>query len=167
MGLVFSAYSDDLGYLPTFHFVLIHFTFNTFMLSILPELDHYLLLSHASHHDTWPYTSISQLGEDVDQSSISLVFFSYILWTLGSTSSMMTGLEKLLIYSDYAFILTVGMFSVDLLALCISSTGHHCFYSSVILVLSAWYHDTWSCLALPIWGWTFSLHDGWAYFKVQ
>ena len=37
---------------------------------------------------------------------------------------------------------------------------------SVSFVLSAWCHDTWSCLALSIWGWTFSLHDGWAYFKV-
>ena len=41
------------------------------------------------------------------------------------------------------------------------------FYSSVSLVLSAWCHDARSCLALPIWGWTFSLHDGWAYFRVQ
>ena len=41
------------------------------------------------------------------------------------------------------------------------------FYSSVSFVLSAWYHDAWSCLALPIWGWTFSLHDGWTYFRVQ
>ena len=41
------------------------------------------------------------------------------------------------------------------------------FYSSVSLVLSAWCHDAWSYLALPIWGWAFSLHDGWAYLRVQ
>ena len=35
LGLVFSTYLDDLGYLPTFHFVLKHFTFDTFVLSIL------------------------------------------------------------------------------------------------------------------------------------
>ena len=49
----------------------------------------------------------------------------------------------------------------------ILSTGHHCFYSSVIFVLSAWCRNAWSCLALLIWGWTFSLHDGWAYLRVQ
>ena len=59
LGLVFSAYLDDLGYLLTFHFVLKHFTLATFMLSILPELDYYLLLSHTSQHDTWPHTSLS------------------------------------------------------------------------------------------------------------
>ena len=58
LGLVFSAYLDDLGYLPTFHFVLRHFTLDTFMLSILPELDHHILLSHTSHHDTWPHTPL-------------------------------------------------------------------------------------------------------------
>ena len=36
LGLVFSAYLDDLGYLPIFHFVLKYFTFDTFVLSILP-----------------------------------------------------------------------------------------------------------------------------------
>ena len=46
LDLIFSAYLDDLGYLPTFYFVLKHFTFDTFMLPILPEFDHYLLLSH-------------------------------------------------------------------------------------------------------------------------
>ena len=56
LGLIFSAYLDDLGYLPTFHFILGHFTFDTFMLSILPELDHYLFLSHTPHHDTWSHT---------------------------------------------------------------------------------------------------------------
>ena len=46
------------------------------------------------------------------------------------------------------------------------STDHYCYYSSVSFVLLVWCHDTWSCLALPIWGWTFSLHDDWAYFRV-
>ena len=59
LGFSFSAYLDDLGYLPTFHFVLKYFTLDTFMLYILPELDHYLLLSHTSHHDTWPHTALS------------------------------------------------------------------------------------------------------------
>ena len=57
------------------------------------------------------------------------------------------------------FILTVGILSVDLFALCILSTDHYCCYSLVSFVSSVWCHDTWSCLALPIWGWTFSLHD--------
>ena len=56
LGLVFLVYLDDLGYLLTFHFILRHFTLDTFMLSILPELDYYLLLSHTSHHDTWSHT---------------------------------------------------------------------------------------------------------------
>ena len=60
LGLIFLAYLDDLGYLPTFHFVLRHFTLDTFMLSILPELDHYLFsLAHTSHHDTWPHIPFS------------------------------------------------------------------------------------------------------------
>ena len=58
------------------------------------------------------------------------------------------------------------MLSIVLLTLRILSTNHYCCYSLVSFVLSAWCHDTWSCLALPIWGWTFSLHDGWAYFRV-
>ena len=73
LGLVFTAYLDDLGYLPTFHFVLRHFTLDPFMLSILLELDHYLFF-YPTHltmtHDLIP---LSRLGEDVDQSSISLV----------------------------------------------------------------------------------------------
>ena len=52
LGLVFSACLDDFGCLPTFHFLLKHFTFDTFVFSILLELDHYILLSHTSHHDT-------------------------------------------------------------------------------------------------------------------
>ena len=95
LGLVFSAYLDDLGYLPTFRFVLRHFTLDTFMLSILPELDHYLLLSHTSHHDLTP---LFRLGENVDQSSISLIVLSYIFWTLSSSSSMKTRPNRLLIY---------------------------------------------------------------------
>ena len=59
LGLVFSAYLNDLSYLHTFQLVLRHSTLDTFMLSILPKLDHYLLLSHTSHHDTWPYTHLS------------------------------------------------------------------------------------------------------------
>ena len=42
LGLVFSTYLDDLKYLPSFHFVLRHFTLDTFVFSILLELDHYL-----------------------------------------------------------------------------------------------------------------------------
>ena len=55
LGLAFSTYLDNLGYLPTFHFILRHFTLDTFILSILPEPDHYLLLSDTSHRDTWPH----------------------------------------------------------------------------------------------------------------
>ena len=58
LGSVFSVCLDDLGYLPNFHFIVKHFTFDAFTLSILPELDHYLLLSHTSHHDTWPHTPL-------------------------------------------------------------------------------------------------------------
>ena len=58
LGLIFSAYLDDLGYLPIFYFVLKHFTIDTFMFSILLEPDQYLLLSHTSHHDTWPLTPL-------------------------------------------------------------------------------------------------------------
>ena len=39
-----------------FHFVLRRFTLDTFMLPILPEPDHFLLLSRTSHHDTWLHT---------------------------------------------------------------------------------------------------------------
>ena len=59
LGLVFSAYLDDLEYLHTFHFVLKHFTIDTSMPSILLEPYHYLLLSPTSHHDTWPHTPLS------------------------------------------------------------------------------------------------------------
>ena len=52
LGLVFSAYLDDLGYLHTFHFVLRYFTLDTLMASIMPEHDHHLLLSYTSHCDT-------------------------------------------------------------------------------------------------------------------
>ena len=47
---------------------------------------------------THDLTPLSQLEENVDQSSISLVVFSYIFWTLGSTSSMMEMPNRLLIY---------------------------------------------------------------------
>ena len=36
LGLAFSTYLDNLGYLPTFHFILRHFTLVTFILLILP-----------------------------------------------------------------------------------------------------------------------------------
>ena len=52
LGLVFSAYLGDLRYLPTFHFMLKHFTLDTFTPSIVPEPDHHLLLSYISHYDT-------------------------------------------------------------------------------------------------------------------
>ena len=42
-----------------------------------------------------------------------------------------------------------------------------CFYSLVSFVLLAWYRYIGSYLALPIWSWTFSLHDGWTYFRGQ
>ena len=49
---------STLEYLSTFHFVLRHFTIDTFMFFILPKLDHYILLSHTSHHYTWPHTPL-------------------------------------------------------------------------------------------------------------
>ena len=52
LGLVFSAYLDDLGYLPAFHFTPKHSTLDTFMFPTLPEPDHHLLLSYTSHRDT-------------------------------------------------------------------------------------------------------------------
>ena len=51
------------------------------------------------HIPPWHMTSpFSRLGEDVDQSSFSLIVLSYIFWTLGSTSSMMVGPDRLPIY---------------------------------------------------------------------
>ena len=77
-GLVFSAYLDDLGYLPTFHFILRHFThgyFHTFYLTRAWSSPSFIL-----HILPWHMTSpFSRLGGDVDQSSIALVMFSYIL----------------------------------------------------------------------------------------
>ena len=47
----------------------------------------------------WHMTSpLSRLWGDVDQSSITLVVLSYIFRTLGSTSSMMAGPDRLLTY---------------------------------------------------------------------
>ena len=167
LGLVFLAYLDDLGYLPTFQFVLKHFTLDTFMFSILQELDHYLILSHTSHHDTWPHTPLSNrrrcrsVLDFFDCAFIHLLDFRFNIFHDGRAWQICW------LISDDAFILIVGMLSVDLLALFILSTGyHHYCYSPVSFVLLAWCHNTWSCLALPIWGWTFSLHDGWAYFRV-
>ena len=52
----------------------------------------------------WHMTSpLSRLWGDVDQSSITLVVLSYIFWTLGSTSSMMTGPNRLLTYQWRCF----------------------------------------------------------------
>ena len=76
--LASSAYLDDLRYLHTSHFILRRFTMDIFIPSIIPEPDHYLILSYTSHRDTWPHP-FSRLGEDVDQSLITLVVFSYIL----------------------------------------------------------------------------------------
>ena len=47
---------------------------------------------------THDLTPLSRLGEDVDQSSISFIALLYIFWTLGSTSSMIARLDRLLIY---------------------------------------------------------------------
>ena len=49
---VFSLYLDDLRYLLIFNFILGYFTLDTFMLSILQEPNHYLLLAHTFLHDT-------------------------------------------------------------------------------------------------------------------
>ena len=62
---VFSLYLDDLRYLLIFNFILRHFTLDTFMLSILQEPNHYLLLAHTLH-DTWLHTLLFELGDDVD-----------------------------------------------------------------------------------------------------
>ena len=75
LDLVFSAYLDDFLYLPTFHFVLRHFTLDTFMLSTLPEPNHYLFLAHTFHHDTWLHNLLFRLGENVDQISTFLSSF--------------------------------------------------------------------------------------------
>ena len=166
LGLVFSVYLDDLGYLPTFYFILKHFTFDTFMLSILLELDHYFLLSHTSHHDTWPHTplSIKRICRSVlyffDFTFIHLLDFRFNIFHDGKAWQIVDLLVMMLSFWQLAF-------WVSICAFCILSTGHHCFYSSISFVLLTWYHDTWSCLALPIQGWTFSLHDGWAYFRTQ
>ena len=66
-GLVFSAYLDDLEYLPTFHFILRHFThgyFHTFYhTGAWPSpfgwsrISSYLL-SYTSYHYTWPHLSL-------------------------------------------------------------------------------------------------------------
>ena len=63
---VFSLYLDDLRYLLIFNFILRHFTLDTFMLSILQEPNHYLLLAHTFLHDTWLHTLLFELGDDVD-----------------------------------------------------------------------------------------------------
>ena len=158
LGLIFSAYLDDLGYLPTFHFILKHFTLDTFMLSILPELDYYLLLSHTSHHDTWSHTPflIRRICRSVlDHFGCAFIHFLDFRFNIFHDGAW----QIVDLVVTIIFILTVGILSVDLFTLCILSTDHYCCYSLVSFVLSAWCHDTWSCLALPIWGWTFSLHD--------
>ena len=159
LGLAFSAYLDDLGYLHTFNFVLRHFTLDTFMPSILPEFDHYLLLSHTSHHDTWHHIPLSirmrcrSVFNHFGCAFIHLLDFMFNIFYDGRAWQIVDLVVTII------FILTVGILSVDLFTLCILSTDHYCCYSLVSFVLSAWCHDTWSCLALPIWGWTFSLHD--------
>ena len=83
LGLVFSAYLDDLGYLHTFHLVLRHLTLDAFMPSIILEPDHHLLLSYTSHRDTRPQTHLSvrrRRGSVLDPfgcTFIHLLYFSF------------------------------------------------------------------------------------------
>ena len=107
-GLVFSAYLDDLGYLSTFHFVLRHFTLDTFMLSTLPEPNHYLFLAHTFHHDTWLHNLLFRLGENVNQISTFLYSFHT---SFGGRSDWFFTLEHLPIDMEI-----IGLFHVILIA---------------------------------------------------
>ena len=102
LGLVFSAYLDDLQYLPIFHFILKHSTCDIFILiSILPKSDHFLP-SHTSHCDTWPHTPLSirrRCRSILDFFDCTFIIF----WTLGSTSSMIARPDILLIYWWWCF----------------------------------------------------------------
>ena len=167
LGLVFSAYLDDLRYLHTFHFVLRHFTLDTFTSSIIPEPDHHLLLSYTSHHDTWPYTHLSirrRRGSVLDHfgcAFIHLLYFGFNIFHDGRAWQIADLLVMMLSFWQLARWVLIFVCSLHF------KHWSSLFYSSVSFVVSAWCHDTWSCLALPIWGWTFSLHDGWAYLRVQ
>ena len=112
-------------------------------------------------HDFTPISIKRRHGSVLDHLSCVFIHISNFRFNIFHDG----GLTDYWLISDDVFTLTVGMWSVDLFALCILSTDHYCCYSPISFVLSAWCHGTWSCLALPIWGWTFSLHDGWAYFK--
>ena len=133
LGLAFSAYLDDLRYLHIFNFVLKHFTLDTFMSSILPELDHYLLLSHTSHHDTWHHTPLSirmrcrSVFDHFGCAFIHLLDFRFNIFHDGRAWQIVDLVVKMI------FILTIGMLSVELLALCILSIDHHCFIHRSIL----------------------------------
>ena len=165
LGSVFSAYLDDFRYWHTFHFVFRYFTLDTFMLSIIPEPDHHLLLSYTSYRDTWPhpFSIRRRRGSVLDHFGYAFlhlsdfrfdIFHDGRAWQIVDLLVMMFSLWQLA-----CWVLICLLFAFF-------STDHYCCYSSVSFVLSAWCHDTWSCLALPIWGWTFSLHDDWAYFRV-
>ena len=95
LGSVFSTYLVNLWYLPTSHFIPRHFILDTFtLISIIPELDRYLLLANF----TMTQDLLSRLRENLDQSLTFLVKLSYIFWALGSSFSMMERPTKLLIH---------------------------------------------------------------------
>ena len=78
LGLAFSAYLDDLRYLHAFHFVLRHFTMDTFIPSIIPEIDRHLLLSYTSYHGTWPtpFSIMRRCRSVLDHLGCAFIHFS-------------------------------------------------------------------------------------------
>ena len=74
----------------------IHPTFGTGIAApILSEL--YIFWAHIFHRFTWPYPFLSWSEEDVDQSRVFCWVFT-CFWTLGSTSPMMVGPNRLLMH---------------------------------------------------------------------
>ena len=121
------------NHIPTFYFVLRHVSINTFMISILPKPDHYLLLSHTSYHDTWHHIPLSirmrcrSVFDHFGCAFIHLLDFRFNIFHDGRAWQIVDLVVKMI------FILTIGMLSVELLALCILSIDHHCFIHRSIL----------------------------------
>ena len=97
LGLVFSAYLDDLRYLPTF---ILYSNISPLIFSCFLYYQSLIItffLSHTSHHNTWPHTPL--LIRRKCRSVIDFFGCAFnIFWTLDLTSSMMARSDRLLIY---------------------------------------------------------------------
>ena len=147
LGLISSAYLDDLEYLPSLHFIPRHSTLDTFMLiSTLLEFDRYFP-SFGPHISLWHITShltllirgwCRSVLESSGRAFIHLLDFGFNIFH-DSRAWQIT--DFFFLFSDDAFILTVDMLSFNLLAFWILCNGHYCFYPSVIFIVNIvfWY----------------------------